>query len=505
VAFDIGAIAERLRQLRTGTLLPLETSTTALNDRLLLLAEGEGAVPLPEECAATDDGESEGAEWLQFCRDHEVSHGGIIMVKKQAPSSSPSQSQLTATAEAITLNQGLYLFYVRTASPVRETTGTENLTLPAVQIGLAPGVASENVNFISGPQTRGTWLCEPGNMIVAKISGAPATLILTSIRKAGGQPLAIDVDRLDGRTAVGEPTRPAAEQPAVLAMPAIDHAATGQRAQEASALPAPSPQADVRCEIVAHVQNQGDLSFVDAEWAGEVSQHLWIENFRIRPLNGVAPEDIEYKGLTINGYETPWIAGGEECGTRQMATPLIAFAVRMRSRNGTPTAAYDCEYSGHFQSGTVVGPVANGTPCRSTVPNDPLEGIRVRITARKPVTTRSSAGTRKPAIGPRFSKLREEGVHGRPDVASDPAIALPDDRLAGDAASRAPWATGTAGHTKAGLSAPEQHGDARAGGPDAGRAGAVPDEDPTTDAIGAGGPPLSRAALMKHVLPFLSR
>jgi hypothetical protein len=43
---------------------------------------------------------------------------------------------------------------------------------------------------------------------------------------------------------------------------------------------------------------------------------------------------------------------------------------------------YDCEYSGYFHSGLTVGPLRNGVPCRSTVANDPLEGIQVRLVKR---------------------------------------------------------------------------------------------------------------------------
>jgi hypothetical protein len=40
------------------------------------------------------------------------------------------------------------------------------------------------------------------------------------------------------------------------------------------------------------------------------------------------------------------------------------------------------EYSGYFQSGLIVGPLLNGAPCRSTVANDPLEGLKVCLIAR---------------------------------------------------------------------------------------------------------------------------
>jgi hypothetical protein len=56
----------------------------------------------------------------------------------------------------------------------------------------------------------------------------------------------------------------------------------------------------------------------------------------------------------------------------------------VRLKPGSAGADYDCEYSGYFQSGVTVGPLRNGAPCRSTVANDPLEGLQVRLVRRTP-------------------------------------------------------------------------------------------------------------------------
>jgi hypothetical protein len=38
---------------------------------------------------------------------------------------------------------------------------------------------------------------------------------------------------------------------------------------------------------------------------------------------------------------------------------------------------------GYFQSGKTAGPFRNGAPCRSSLPNDPLEGFRLQIRLRQ--------------------------------------------------------------------------------------------------------------------------
>ena len=52
------------------------------------------------------------------------------------------------------------------------------------------------------------------------------------------------------------------------------------------------------------------MPFVDVAWAGLVGQRLWIESFAVEPEPPLGNGDIEYKGLTATGFETPWLAGG---------------------------------------------------------------------------------------------------------------------------------------------------------------------------------------------------
>jgi hypothetical protein len=79
--------------------------------------------------------------------------------------------------------------------------------------------------------------------------------------------------------------------------------------------------------------------------------------------------------------ETPWITNEQMCGTKGMAVPLVGFAVRLKA-SAQASVSYDCEYSGYFKSGLTIGPMRNGAPCRSTVANDPLEGIQLHIARR---------------------------------------------------------------------------------------------------------------------------
>ena len=166
-------------------------------------------------------------------------------------------------------------------------------------------------------------------------------------------------------------------------------------------------------QVAAHIRSRGDMVFTDSPWAGRVAPGLWIESFSIKPLHRFMANEIEYKSLTGSGFETPWLSDDQMCGTRGMSVPLVGFAVRLKP---SPQALrYDCEYSAYFKSGLTVGPMRNGAPCRSTVANDPLEGIQVRITRRLAAAipaaakTSSSRETNGNAHhGPSFGRYRDE-------------------------------------------------------------------------------------------------
>jgi hypothetical protein len=221
-----------------------------------------------------------------------------------------------------------------------------------------------------------------GDLLIAKVNGRGATLVLTSVRAPGGETLAIKVERLDARAEAL-----ASQATAGNSGIAIQGRGTAQKLQasksDSTVADIPSDESTVPLQIGAHVRTRGDMSFRDLPWAGRIAPGYWLESFSVRPLQRFAPRDIEYKGLTAGGFETPWLSDDKVCGTRGMSTPLLAFAIRLKP--GLATDAYDCEYSGYFASGLTVGPLRNGVPCRSSVASDPLEGIQVRVVKRSAI------------------------------------------------------------------------------------------------------------------------
>lgn len=319
IAFDLGAIAERLRGDDAAYLLPLFASSERINDTLLKSAR----------------------RYSPFITRKEP------VMEPASPTNLPqSADELTTSLQFVPLPEGVYTFNLRGGAT--NTTSTEELALPAVQVGVAPAQSDATVEFVSRATTNDRWLARSRDMIIARISGGGASLMLTSVRKPFSPVLAVDVRRLESDLLSTDPEG----QP-------VD---TGVETR--SVHPA---------KIVAHIQRIGDVPFNDG-WAGCVGDRLWIEAFAIRSIGKITPDLIEYCGVTSDGFQTPWLGNRVLCGSRGRATPIIGYAIRLK-----PEAAknYDCVYSGQFVSGRVLGPFKNGDLCCSDLPRDPLWGIEL--------------------------------------------------------------------------------------------------------------------------------
>jgi glycosyltransferase involved in cell wall biosynthesis len=392
-AFDLGAIAERLRATGGGVLLPLKLEPRLINDRLLQLAAG---TPLPGEIAprSVQTQLSRGQDDVNMAPT-QSGDKHMNTPSDRKPTQVGIEDGLSASVQVLPLPAALYLFSVRAAGSLPATTNGQ-LALPAVHVGLGPGVRSDQVEFIAGPSTSGAWLFAPGDLLVTKINGTGATLILTSVRAPGGDVLSIEVERLDARGNGASAAAASVTAPTGLRVADVPgRKAAGKAAtKEANLSEAGSRDGTLALPVLvgAHIRTRGDMNFADMPWAGRVAPGLWIESFSVRPMELFGAHDIEYKGLTGSGFETPWLSDDKMCGTKGMSVPLVGFAIRLKP--GTATAPYDCEYSGYFQSGVTVGPLRNGAPCRSTVASDPLEGIQIRIIKRMTATAGQEAARR---------------------------------------------------------------------------------------------------------------
>ena len=278
-------------------------------------------------------------------------------------------------ARLVPLDPGLYAFSLTADTSWRDP--VDGFALPAMQVCAAPHQDDPEggaVEITDSFGHAGSWLGGHRKVLFVKSPAGGGAALVTGYlaRDPGSAPLELEIRRL------GPPA------------PVMTLTMGGPVASERT----PSPMG---LDIVAHIRGRGDMRFQDTPWVGRLGPGLWIEAFMILARSQSAAAAIEYKGLTASGAETPWTDSGELCGSRGRSTPLIGFAVRQKAVAGG--ALVDCDYTGYFQSGAIAGPVRNGAPCRSTIENDPLEGMQLRLTPRPARDARArpaSAGVAAP-------------------------------------------------------------------------------------------------------------
>ncbi len=135
--------------------------------------------------------------------------------------------------------------------------------------------------------------------------------------------LALDLSRLD---------RP----------PAADEEARTTTGTPTAGVAGPHGQGqEVPTEILLHIERAGDRLFPGRGWVGALGRKLRIEAFSIRPMERIAPADIEFKGFLPRGGETQWVQGGVICGTRGRRLPLIGLP---RRDDGRSAGSDQCPY-----------------------------------------------------------------------------------------------------------------------------------------------------------------
>lgn len=385
VAFDLGAIAERLKAgAYPHRLLPPHATPTQINAALMELHR-EGTEP-------------EISDAPQAPINEVVSQSPLATQESEGSIMPEAGNALMSTAEFLTLARGLYHFSVM---PTGQRAAGGVPMLPALQILGAPGQNSKDIEVVSAPGAEQQWLRSGEDSLILKVNSDSAKVVVMSLTAAGLTPLHIDVRKLDG------------EQGAYAFAEA--HSLAPQAHAVAGQPPVAAPDASLlRAQIVAHVECVGDVIGMDQAWVGAADASRAIECLTITPMTNIAPAMIEYKVLSATGAETPWTDQGRPCGSRGRATPLLGVAIRQKH---DAARRFVCEYTARFASGRVVGPLHDGAMCVSPLANDRLVGLWMHIVdhvAPKSFVPqqgaqahRQEAPARAQALGPRFSAFRE--------------------------------------------------------------------------------------------------
>jgi hypothetical protein len=267
------------------------------------------------------------------------------------------KADIGAQGRLITLTEGIYSL---SFAPTPQIGGADGVQWPAVNVSTPPSDDHDMAEIVTGSGDLPEWIDAAGGVVVVKAPAGGGVVLVTTYGPAGATAaVEVEIQRI-GHGA------PSAASPAA-----------------APRLPAPAAVEDAshgpRSEIVLHIEREGDRRFEAQGWAGTRGQRRRVEAFSIRPLDTLAPGDVEYKAFGPSGRETPWVSDAKLCGTRGRGLPLTGFAVRLATHLRD---RFDIVYEGAFFDSGVAGPNRNGEPCMPKVADDPLEAINLRVLPR---------------------------------------------------------------------------------------------------------------------------
>ncbi len=262
--------------------------------------------------------------------------------------------ELRVSGRLMTFDPGLFCIVHTPAASVDGSTA-----MPGVRISLPPGPAGRPDAVSIATFRDDGFLYGYGDAALVRVIGGPAQVLVTIYQLPEAQGAGPNLQVLKLVEAGPAAARPAQTQGAATTQVAVD--------------------------MIAHIQGRGDVGAKFGDWLGEKGSKRWIEGFAISPTKDIAPTDIEYQAVLGRGWLSPWAEGGQFCGSRGMALPVLGLRVRLR---GAAADAWDCACSATFIDGTSTGPVAAGEACESEA-LAPMESFRIEVFARGEGPTRA--------------------------------------------------------------------------------------------------------------------
>ena len=160
------------------------------------------------------------------------------------------------------------------------------------------------------------------------------------------------------------------------------------------------------------------------EWMGDRGSKRWIEGFGLQPAREVPASDLEYQAVLGRGWLSPWVEGGQFCGSRGMSLPILGLRVRLK---GASAQRYSVVVAGTFVDGTQIGPVGESETCEApslAALEAFIVGLQPKQAAPRP-TPMPAAAPPPPATAPAAPKRRTASPPPPKAAASKPAASKP--------------------------------------------------------------------------------
>jgi hypothetical protein len=329
--------------------------------------------------------------------------------------------ELKAAAHLMSLDAGVFCVY---HAPNQPSAGSDGL--PGVRISEAPGAAAGNVSIRTFADDG--WIGATGGAALIRVMRGPAQVLVTTYQASASvsESPRLQVVQLAGAAAPAPAVAAAASRPvqAAVAPPPAPTPAPVEASATAAGQPAALPG---KAEIAAHIQRRGDVLSRIGEWMGTPGSQFWIEGFGIAPNGGIPVEDIEYQAVLGKGWLSPWAEGGQYCGSRGMALPILGLRVRLK---GESAKTHACRLTATFTDGTKVGPIDDSMAAEAES-LAPLEAFLIEIVPAESAVAPKTGRGRKPALAapvaaaPVTAPSAEAAPRrrGRPPKAASPAPA----------------------------------------------------------------------------------
>lgn len=329
-------------------------------------------------------------------------------------------TDLKVTGHLMTLQTGLFCISHAAGQQPPTSAG-----LPGVRISLPPVSAPGNVQIVTFEQDG--WMGGRNNAALVRVRRGPAQVMITIYQEMNTRH---DAPRLQviQLSAESDPL----PVPVPAAVPVVS--------EEAAAAPKESAPAEAplvqKPEIGAHIQRRGDVTGILGEWMGVPGSQAWIEGFGIAPAHQIQSDDIEYQAVLGKGWLSPWVEGGQYCGSRGMALPILGLCVRLK---GAAAKKFICRVTASFTDGTKIGPVDHGEPVEADS-LAPLEAFLVEILPRDADSKAKRGGRkRKQNAAEDLAALLEEEIEElEAEVLEDAAELLAEEEFEEEVEEEAP-------------------------------------------------------------------
>ncbi|MFT8345419.1 hypothetical protein [Gluconobacter oxydans] len=301
---------------------------------------------------------------------------------------------LKAGAHMMVLDAGIFCIFHAAGQAPAGPAG-----LPGVRISRAPGTPPGIVT-VSTFEEDG-WIGGSNGAALVRVMRGPAAVLVTTYQEPGSTHAAprLQVAQLAGPV-TSAPAQPA-PQPAAAPAPV---------AASAAAEVAETVAEKISKDIFAHIQRRGDVTSGIGHWMGVPGSQSWIEGFSVAPEEGIPASDIEYQAVLGKGWLSPWAEGGQYCGSRGMALPILGLRVRLK---GKSAETHRIRLTATFTDGTRLGPV-DGSEALEAESLAPLEAFLLEILPE-------GEETAAPKAAPKATHAKAAAKPRAPKAAAAPA------------------------------------------------------------------------------------